>query len=160
MKKLFCIFALILLLSTCLTSCEVEPALKIKEGRFNFSVTYEEWGEAKTVSGVYVCEYDGVNWWDINADPYANWKESYEGDIQDDGIIPICNTDDGGEIFISLLMYPEYFMGDPKHAESTPIVRAEIFYDDRQIDDADVIAEYGVKLIDCKYDKPIENTYK
>ena len=51
-------------------------------------------------------------------------------------------------------------MGDPDHAESTPIVRAEIFYDDRQIDDADVIAEYGVKLIDCKYDKPIENTYK
>ena len=37
---------------------------------------------------------------------------------------------------------------------------SEIFYDDRQIDDADVIAEYGVKLIDCKYDKPIENTYK
>ena len=109
---------------------------------------------------MYVCEYDGVNWWNINADPDANWKESYEGDIQDDGIIPICNTDDGGEIFISLLMYPEYFMGDPEHAESTPIVRAEIFYDDRQIDDADVIAEYGVKLIDCEYDKPIENTYK
>ena len=59
MKKLFCIFALILLLSTCLTSCEVEPAPKIKEGRFNFSVTYEEWGEAKTVSGVFVCEYAG-----------------------------------------------------------------------------------------------------
>ena len=51
-------------------------------------------------------------------------------------------------------------MGDPEHADSTPIVRAEIFYDDRQIDDADAVAEYGVKLIDCKYDKPIENTYK
>ena len=160
MKKLFCIFALILLLSTCLTSCEVEPAPKIKEGRFNFSVTYEEWGEAKTVYGVFVCEYDGVNWWDINADSYANWKESYEGDIQDSGIIPICNTDDGGEIFISLLMYPEYFMGDPEYANYTPIIRAELWYPDEQTDDIERIAEHGVKLISYECDEPIENTFK
>ena len=160
MKKLFCIFAFILLLSTCLTSCEVEPAPKIKEGRFNFSVTYEEWGEAKTVSGVFVCEYDGVNWWDINRDPYANWKESYEGDIQDSGIIPICNTDDGGEIFISLLMYPEYFMGDPEYANYTPLIRAELWYPDEQTDDIERIAEHGVKLISYEYDEPIENSYK
>ena len=161
MKKIFVAIIALLLLSIGLTSCGFGvPRPEVKEGRFNITVTYEYNGEVKEASGVYVCEYDGVNWWDINADPYANWKESYEGDIQDDGIIPICNTDDGGEIFISLLMYPEYFMGDPEHAESTPIVRAEIFYDDRQIDDADVIAEYGVKLIDFEYDKPIENTYK
>ena len=160
MKKLFCIFALILLLSTCLTSCEVKPAPKIKEGRFNFSVTYEEWGEAKTVSGVFVCEYDGVNWWDINRDSYANWKESYEGDIQDGGIIPVCNTDDGGEIFISLLMYPEYFMGDPEYANYTPLIRAELWYPDEQTDDIERIAEHGVKLISYEYDEPIENSYK
>ena len=161
MRKLLSALLLAGMFLCMLTGCgSTVPRPEVKEGRFNITVTYEYNGEVKEASGVYVCEYDGVNWWDINADPYANWKESYEGDIQDDGIIPICNTDDGGEIFISLLMYPEYFMGDPKHAEFTPIVGAEIFYDDRQIDDADVIAEYGVKLIDCKYDKPIENTYK
>lgn len=161
MRKLLSALLLAGMFLCMLTGCgSTVPRPEVKEGRFNITVTYEYNGEVKEASGVYVCEYDGVNWWDINADPYANWKESYEGDIQDDGIIPICNTDDGGEIFISLLMYPEYFMGDPEHAESTPIVRAEIFYDDRQIDDADVIAEYGVKLIDCKYDKPIENKYK
>lgn len=161
MRKLLSALLLAGMFLCMLTGCgSTVPRPEVKEGRFNITVTYEYNGEVKEASGVYVCEYDGVNCWDINADPYANWKESYEGDIQDDGIIPICNTDDGGEIFISLLMYPEYFMGDPEHAESTPIVRAEIFYDDRQIDDADVIAEYGVKLIDCKYDKPIENTYK
>ena len=161
MKRLLSSLLSVFMLVTFLTGCALDvPRPEVKEGRFNITVTYEYNGEVKEASGVYVCEYDGVNWWDINADPYANWKESYEGDIQDGGIIPICNTDDGGEIFISLLLYPEYFMGDPEHAESTPIVRAEIFYDDRQIDDADVIAEYGVKLIDCKYDKPIENTYK
>ena len=160
MKKFFCIFAVIILLSTCLTSCEVQPAPKVKEGRFNFSVTYEEWGEAKTVSGVFVCEYDGVNWWDINRDSYANWKESYEGDIQDGGIIPICNTDDGGEIFISLLMYPEYFMGDPEYANYTPLIRAELWYPDKQTDDIERIAEHGVKLISYEYDEPIENSYE
>ena len=161
MRKLLSALLLAGMFLCMLTGCgSTVPRPEVKEGRFNITVTYEYNGEVKEASGVYVCEYDGVNWWDINADPDANWKESYEGDIKDRGIIPIGNTDDGGEIFISLLMYPEYFMGDPEHADSTPIVRAEIFYDDRQIDDADVIAEYGVKLIDCKYDKPIENTYK
>ena len=152
------------MLSTCLTSCEVEPAPKIKEGRFNFSVTYEEWGKAKTVSGVFVCEYAGRSFTLEGGDFTREWEGSVEGveNLHDTfyATVRVGETNDGGEIFISLLMYPEYFMGDPEHAESTPIVRAEIFYDDRQIDDADVIAEYGVKLIDCKYDKPIENTYK
>jgi hypothetical protein len=31
---------------------------------------------------------------------------------------------------------------------------------DEQIDDANVIAEYGVKLINYEYDKPIENSFK
>jgi hypothetical protein len=57
-------------------------------------------------------------------------------------------------------MYPEYFMGDPESAEHTPIVRAEIFYDDKQIDDPETIAQYGVKLIGYECDAPIENTFK
>ena len=161
MRKLLSALLLAGMFLCMLTGCgSTVPRPEVKEGRFNITVTYEYNGEVKEASGVYVCEYDGVNWWDINADPYANWKESYEGDIQDGGIIPICNTDDGGEIFISLLMYPEYFMGDPEHADATPLIRAELFYEDYQTDDVDVIAGYGVKLIDCKYDKPIENTFK
>jgi hypothetical protein len=161
MKKIFVATAALLLFSIILTSCGANvPRPEIKEGRFNISVTYEHNGEIKTVSGVYVCEYEGVNWWDINADPYANWKGSYEGDIQDSGIIPICNTDDDGEIFISLLMYPEYFMGDPEYANYTPLIRAELWYPDEQTDDIERIAEHGVKLISYEYDEPIENSYK
>ena len=33
---------------------------EVKEGRFDFSLTYEVDGEVKTYTGVYVCEYDGV----------------------------------------------------------------------------------------------------
>jgi hypothetical protein len=161
MKKIFTSVILLLVMSVILTSCGSDvPVPEIKEGRFNISVTYEYNGETKTASGVYVCEYKGVNWWDINADSYVNWEESYEGDIQDSGIIPICNTDDGGEIFISLLMYPEYFMGDPEYANYTPLIRAELWYPDEQTDDIERIAEHGVKLISYEYDEPIENSYK
>ena len=161
MKKIFVAIIALLLLAIGLTSCGFDvPRPEIKEGRFNITVTYEHNGEVKEASGVYVCEYDGVIWYNVNRDPFVSWKESFEGDIQDGGIIPICNTDDGGKIFISLLMYPEYFMGDPEHADATPLIRAELFYEDYQTDDVDVIAGYGVKLIDCKYDKPIENTFK
>ena len=161
MKKIITSVILLLAISVTLTSCGLDVLRpEIKEGRFNISVTYEYNGETKTASGVYICEYDGVNWWDINRDPCANWKESYEGDIQDDGIIPICKTDDGGEILISFLLYPEYFMGDPEYADYTPRIRAELWYADEQTDDVERIAEHGVKLIGYEYDEPIENLYK
>ena len=32
---------------------------EVEKGEFDFSVTYEFEGETKTVSGVYVCEYEG-----------------------------------------------------------------------------------------------------
>ena len=35
------------------------PVPSVKEGRFNFSFTYEINGEKETYSGVYVCKYDG-----------------------------------------------------------------------------------------------------
>ena len=161
MKRMLSILCSILILVGILTSCGFNvPRPEVKEGRFHISVTYEYNGEIKNASGMYVCEYDGVIWYNVNRDPFVNWKESFEGDIKDGGVLPICNTDDGGEIFISFLLYPEYFMGDPNYAEYTPTVRAELFYDDEQIDDADVIAEYGVKLLDYKCDEPIENSYK
>ena len=149
-----------MILSFSLTSCGANvPRPEIKEGRFNISVTYEHNGEIKTVSGVYVCEYDGIIWYNVNRDPFVSWKESYEGDLGDDGIVRICNTDDGGEIFISFLMYPEYFMGDPEAADRTPLIRAELWYPDEQIDDVERIAEHGVKLIGYEYDDPIENSF-
>lgn len=161
MKKTISVLIFIFVILSALTSCGITvPRPEIKEGRFNISVTYEHNGEIKTSKSVYICEYDGINWFNINGDPCVIWKESFEGDIKDGGVLPICNTDDGGELYISLLLYPEYFMGDPEYADFDPIVSAEIFYSDRQINDAEIIAEYGVKLIGYECDKPIENTYK
>ncbi len=161
MKKTVASIILLLALSIILTSCGADvPRPEIKEGRFNISVTYEYNGETKTASGVYVCKYDGIIWYNPNRDPFVSWEESFEGDIKDGGILPICTTDAGEEIFIGMLLYPEYFMGDPEYADYTPLVRAEIFSSKRQSDDPEILAEYGVKLISYEYDEPIENTFK
>ena len=160
MKKIILVLSVILLLSIGLTGCSFDVSRpEIKEGRFNVTVTYELDGEVKKASGVYVCKYKGIAW-TLEGVPYVNWKESYEGDINENGVISLGKTEDGGELLITFLFHPEYFMGDPECSEWTPIVTAEVFYDDRQIDDPDEVAEYGLRLIDCEYDKPIENTYK
>ena len=167
MKKLIGAFALALLISICLTSCGSQvPRPEVEEGRFNLTLTYEHNGEIKKLSGVYVCEYDGVAWWDINADPYVNWKTHLEGELNTESV-SVCTTEDGGEILITLQLYPEYFMGDPECADFEPLVRAELFYYEGEngtisesFDDAELIAEYGVRVISFEYDEPIENVFE
>ena len=59
MKKLRVIISVIFIsiLTTLLSGCYAKvPMPKIKEGRFDFSVTYEINGEQTTYNGVYVCE--------------------------------------------------------------------------------------------------------
>ena len=77
MKRLLSSLFSVFMLVKFLTGCALDvPRPEVREGRFNISVTYEQDGEVKEASVVYVCEYNGVNWCDINADPYANWKGS------------------------------------------------------------------------------------
>lgn len=160
MKRALCILILTATLIATLAGCGASvPLPEIKEGRFDISVSYEHNGEIKTLSGVYVCEYDGVVWWTVNSDPYVNWKTRLEGELNAESI-SVCRTDDGGEIIITLLLYPEYFMGDPERADFEPMAKAELFYEDEQISDPELIAEYGVKVLELTYDNPIENSYK
>ena len=170
MKKLFCILALVLLFSTCLTSCEVEPAPKIKEGRFNFSVTYEEWGEAKTVSGVFVCEYAGRSFTLEGGDFTRDWEGSVEGveNLHDTffATVRVGETNDGGEILLNLGVFAAHFMGEPDFADSVIEPSLYIAYSSEDnlacetSDDPEVIqGVYGLKIIDYHYDKPIKNSF-
>ena len=60
--KLSICVVLLTMFTSFLSGCAAVVLLpKVKEGRFNFSVTYEINGEEKTYSGVYVCKYDGVS---------------------------------------------------------------------------------------------------
>ena len=58
--KIFIVTCLAMLSTLFFSGCAIAkmPVPSVKEGRFNFSFTYEINGEEKTYSGVYVCKYD------------------------------------------------------------------------------------------------------
>lgn len=168
MKKAVGILALLLLLSFGLTGCGLTvPRPEIKEGKFDFSITYELNGEEKTFSSVYVCEYDGTSWSAEGFNYTRDWEDRTEGKHEgDDYCAIIGKTEDGGDIVLFFGIYPEYFMGDSTGDRGVPVPSLYITYPEdedggyRHIGEADVIEEsYGAKIIGYEYDAPVENTF-
>lgn len=166
MKKILSIVSFVLLLSLCLTSCGLTvPRPEIKEGRFNYSVTYELNGEIKTISGVYICEYDGISW-SLDGGNNRHWKGCIEGGTEDDQI-QIGTTEDGGAINVCLDFDPDYFMGeDVVEYKGVPEPYLIVVYPMTEdgaltfINDAETVAEqYGAKIISHVYDEPINNSF-
>ena len=163
MKRIFCVLVFILMLVGMLTSCGLTvPRPEVKEGEFDVAITYEVNGEVKTLDLVYVCEYDRVAW-TLEGTCYRAWKGNFVG--YDDGdVIPVLETE-GGKVALCILIYPEYFMGEPDYIDDFfPVVLTNyIYYEDGNemiIDDQELIAEeYGVKVIGCEYSEPIENSF-
>ena len=164
MKKIFTAFVALLLFSVCLTSCGLTmPRPEVKEGNFDFTVTYELNGEVKTVKDTYVCKYEGVSM-TLEGTYYRSWEGTFDGGLAGDSI-KICDTADGGEIVLAFLIYPEYFMGEPDYKEFKPTYDLAVYYYDENgyiIDDSDdveVLASHGVRFIGFEYSDPIENSF-
>ena len=163
MKKLICILIVLMLLLLSFTSCGLTvPRPEVKKGEFDVAITYEVNGEAKTLDLVYVCEYDRVAW-TLEGTRHRAWNGNFVG--YDDGeVIPVLETE-GGKVALCVLIYPEYFMGEPDYLDDfAPVVLTNyIYYEDGNemiIDDQELIAEeYGVKVIGCEYSKPIKNSF-
>ena len=137
----------------------------VKEGRFNFSVTYEINGEEKTYSDVYVCKYEGSYvsaFGDGGGIDWTGYIESTKG-MPDVAI----QTNDEGVIYIGLGFYPEYFMREPGFEDcEIPNHTLYIVY---HSDDPDMVSidssidfmeQYGIRVISFSYDAPIENSYE
>ena len=148
-----------------LSSCAAVVLLpEVKEGRFNFSVTYAINGEEKTYSGVYVCKYDGAYKTLVGEGIY--W-EGYVENSEENGVIPI-QTNEDGIIYIDLHFIPEYFMGDPDAILfDVPAPALYMVSHDDDLDsasyetDQEILAtNYGVRLISYKYADPIENVFE
>ena len=164
MKRKLCALLLILVLACILASCGLTvPRPEIKNGEFDFTVTYEFNGEFKTVSGVYVCEYDGIDWV-LDGVSHRDWV-GYIKDGTTDECIKLATTEDGGIVELNLHFNPGHFMGDSYYEDDEPFepwitVRIE---DEEGLsfeNDADLIAElYGARIISYEYDEPIENTF-
>ena len=166
MKRTLSFLFLAVFLAAMLTSCGLTvPRPEIKEAKFNYSVTYELNGETKTVSGVYVCEYDGTSW-ALDGGYTRDWKGYIEGGTDNDEVI-IGTTNDGGTIILSLTLHPAYFMGEDYGATyfvpepylqiNYPLEEGDGFSFER---DEKVIEEnYGAKIVSYEYDEPIANSF-
>ena len=191
--KLFAVLALALAFTPTLMACEETfediliggltgfqkgPVPTVKEGEFNFSVTYEVDGEQETLSSVYVCEFQESGWeldgWYIHWNEYIVDRE-LENRFEETRGYLLLKTIDDGEIYLDLNLSARYFMSDPRfdaHANTDEpiVIRPRLFieYSESKYDeigeayseDATVLEGYGVKLIRYEYDAPIENTYE
>ena len=170
MKRKFIVLILVLTLVGMLASCGFEPKPTIKEGRFNFSVTYERWGETKTLSGVFVCNYAGRSFTLDGGGFTRSWEGHIEGiehaeEIYNSAVL-ICTTDDGGEIFLDFSLSAAHMMGEPYLADT--VIEPRFFHEYSNEDrtssesgaDSQEIEElYGLKIVEYKYDEPIKNSF-
>ena len=163
--KLFICVVLVTMFTSLLSGCAAVVLVpKVKEGRFNFSVTYEINGEEKTYSGVYVCKYVGA--YKTLVGEGIDW-EGYVENGEENGVIPI-QTNEDGIIYIDFYFVPEYFMGDPDAILfDVPAPALYMVYHDDDPDsasyetDQEILAtNYGVRLISYKYAEPIENEFE
>ena len=164
LRRLICIVLLVFMVTSVFTSCGYSvPKPEIESGEFSFSVTYELNGVKKTISGVYVCEYDGTDW-ALDGGFSRDWT-GYFKDNEIEEPITIGTTKDGEEMSLSFGFYPEYFMDDfIEGVDEIPTPEISVTHVDEGLwfeFDADVIEEkYGAKIISYQYDEPIKNTFK
>lgn len=176
-KKSFSMVLAVLMFALMLVGCARIPVPAVKEGRFNFSVTYVADGEEETVSSVFVCRFVKV----VRAldGGYREWDRYIEDSALSDRLAStrgylLLKTVDDGEIFLDLNLSAKYFMADPNYwagdGVDTSEIRPRLFIEytsekyeeigESYSDDAVVLEGYGVKLISFEYDEPIENSYK
>ena len=164
MKRKLSILLFVLMLIGTLSSCGFSvPRPNIKEGEFNFSVTYDLNGEIHTVSGVYVCEFDGIDWV-LDGGYHREWK-GYVKDGTTEECIKLATAENGGIVELNLYFEPDLFMGESYSEEEEPFapcitVRLEDNEGLSFENNDKLIAEvYGAKIISYEYDKPIENSF-
>lgn len=168
-RRLFIV--LILSLSLLLSGCGA-PEPRIKEGRFNFSITYEVGGEQETISSAFICKFKEAG--RSFGGYYISW-DSYIEDEEIEALFPeynynciILETNEYGVVYLDLNLHAEYFMSEPGYEEIRDfipyvyILYNEAFKEEKGYgdDDPTVLASYGVRIVSYSCDKPIENIYK
>lgn len=144
------------------------PKPEIREGEFDFALTYEVDGETKIIEGTYVCEFDGIS------RAIDGVSRKWIGYIKDHDYFTsyVLKTTDDGVIKVDLDIDALFFMSDPSYkiSENTDDPKPEpyiyITSGDSTVDDpsnAIFFSDYegdDVKIISFEYDAPIENIYK
>ena len=155
MNKINLLILLIILIGM-LSSCGFTTLCpQIKSGELNFSVTYEYAGETKTVSGVYVCQFAGIDW-AIDIGFHREWSGYIKGGVIEETTV-LGIADDGGVVELNLYFDPDYIMGESYWESDEPfmpwisvkIVDEGMYFENN----AEYIAEtYGARIISYEYD--------
>ena len=144
------------------------PKPEIKEGEFDFALTYELDGETKKIEGTYVCKFEGTS---RAIDGVGRHWEGYIKDHSDSTDYEIKTTDEG-VIKVDLDICADFFMSDPNYQnmkssdDPKPEPYVYITSGDDSIEDPANEVSFSlyegddVKIISFEYDQPIENTYK
>ena len=144
------------------------PRPEIKEGEFDFALTYELDGETKKIEGTYVCKFEGTS---RAIDGVGRDWKGYIKDHSDSTDYEIKTTDEG-VIKIDLDICSEFFMSDPFYesivSSDDPKPKPYVYITsvNPSADDSanevtfDIYEGDDVKIISFEYDEPIENTYK
>ena len=162
MKKLLLLLVSILL-AVGLSSCASVPMPEVTQGEFPFEIVYEKNGESITVSDVYVCELEGVEW-NENVGKHRQWK----GYVKSTGEGSVVLHTDGDVRITCNVGTAAYYMSDPLGPdidEITPTVQRVQTFASGGVSamalDADALLEqYGIRLVSWEFSSPIENTYK
>lgn len=135
----------------------------VKEGEFDFALTYEIDGEIKTIEGTYVCKFEKVEYFldGIN----RKWTGYIKGHEHSD--MYALKTTDEGIIKVNPDLSPKFFMSDPhyKSSENTDYPKPEpyLYIVAEESENEYLLNRYegdDVKIISFEYDPPIENTFK
>lgn len=144
------------------------PRPEIKEGEFDFALTYELDGETKKIEGTYVCKFEGTS---RAIDGVGRHWKGYIKDHSDSTDYEIKTTDEG-VIKVDLDICADFFMSDPNYQnmkssdDPKPEPYVYITSGDDSIEDPANEVTFSlyegddVKIISFEYDQPIENTYK
>ena len=164
MRKRLVALCLAVALLCMLAGCGLTvPRPKIRKAEFDFSVTYEFNGETKTVSGVYVCKFNGTSW-AIDGGYSRDWK-GYIKDNKMEEIIEIGTAKDGNKVELDLDLNPDYFMGDffeGRMDAPAPYISVKVVHDEGLYficEPAEVEEYCGAKIISYEYDSPIVNSF-
>ena len=163
MKRVISLAILAALTVIALASCGLAPPLpSIKNGEFNFTVTYELNGEIQTVSGVYACEYSGIDF-ALEGENHREWC-GYIKDGNVEEIITLATAEDGGIVELNLHFEPGHLMGDPYYEGEEPFeprLTVRLFDGGLYFEnDPDLIAEvYGARIKSYECDAPVKNSF-
>ena len=140
------------------------PKPEIKEGEFDFALTYEVDGETKKIEGTYVCKFDGIS---RQLDGVGRKWIGYIKDHDESTNYDIKTTDEG-TIKVDLDICADFFMSDPNYPnmKSSDDPKPEPYVYITSGDDSSNEVTFNlyegddVKIISFEYDPPVENIYR